>query len=62
MLAVKAGTGSGKSTLIPTLLYALGYKSIAITQPRRMPCKLIYQRVKEKFGKNVAGYKMAGEK
>ena len=35
----------GKSTLLPALLAAEGYDKILVTQPRRLPCKMISERV-----------------
>ncbi|CAF3951467.1 unnamed protein product, partial [Rotaria sp. Silwood1] len=40
-------TGSGKSTLLPALLIAEGYDKVIVTQPRRLPCQLISNRVNE---------------
>jgi len=37
----------GKSTLLPALLIAEGYDKVIVTQPRRLPCNLISQRVNE---------------
>jgi HrpA-like RNA helicase len=57
---IKIGTGQGKSTLIPPLLLAFGFKKILVTQPRRMPCKLICKRVQKTFGEQICGWKVAG--
>ena len=42
---ISTSTGSGKSTLLPALLVAEGYDKVIVTQPRRLPCQLICQRV-----------------
>ena len=44
---ISTSTGSGKSTLLPALLVAEGYDRVIVTQPRRLPCQLISQRVSE---------------
>ncbi|CAF1163491.1 unnamed protein product [Rotaria sordida] len=44
---VATSTGSGKSTLLPALLIAEGYDKVIVTQPRRLPCKMISKRVNE---------------
>lgn len=36
---LKVGTGSGKSTVIPPYITALGYLKVVVTQPRRLPCR-----------------------
>ena len=59
---VKVGTGSGKSTVIPPYLVGSGYKKVVVTQPRRLPCSQIYQRITEVFGEGVAGYEVADSK
>jgi HrpA-like RNA helicase len=38
---VRASTGTGKSSMLPALILAMGYKRVVVTQPRRLPCKLI---------------------
>ena len=42
---ISTSTGLGKSTLLPALLVAEGYDKVIVTQPRRLPCQLICQRV-----------------
>jgi HrpA-like RNA helicase len=39
IVLVKAGTGSGKSTVIPPYLIGVGYSKVVVTQPRRLPCR-----------------------
>lgn len=41
-IIVKTGTGSGKSTVLPPFIIALGFKKVIVTQPRRLPCRAIY--------------------
>lgn len=48
-IVVKTGTGSGKSTVLPPFLVALGYSRVVVTQPRRLPCRAIYQRICNTF-------------
>ena len=43
-------------------LVGLGYKKVVVTQPRRLPCSQIYQRITEVFGEGVAGYEVADSK
>jgi hypothetical protein len=47
VLTISTSTGSGKSTLLPALLIAEGYDKVIVTQPRRLPCNLIAERVNE---------------
>ena len=58
----------GKSTLLPALLIAAGYDKVLVTQPRRLPCKLIAKRVNEtmitdrnRFGIKLAGWAVSGD-
>ena len=55
------GTGSGKSTVIPPFLVCLGFQKVFVTQPRRMACRGIYNRVSTTFGSHFVGYSYAGE-
>ncbi|CAF1050566.1 unnamed protein product [Rotaria sp. Silwood1] len=64
---IATSTGSGKSTLLPALLAAEGYDKIIVTQPRRLPCTLICQRVNETmttvtdpFSEKLAGWAVSG--
>ncbi|CAF1611893.1 unnamed protein product, partial [Adineta ricciae] len=59
---IATSTGSGKSTLLPALLAAEGYDKILVTQPRRLPCTLIAERVNETMttGKDSLSSKFAG--
>jgi HrpA-like RNA helicase len=52
----------GKSTLLPALLVAEGYDKVIVTQPRRLPCKLISKRVNETMitNTNASAEKLAG--
>ena len=45
-IVVKVGTGSGKSTILPPFLVGMGFKKVVVTQPRRLPCFMIYKRIK----------------
>jgi hypothetical protein len=51
LISVSTGTGSGKSTVLPALLYAAGFNKIVVTQPRRLPCRSIAHRVGSTCGK-----------
>jgi len=62
-------TGSGKSTLLPALLVAQGYEKIIVTQPRRLPCKMISKRVNDTIETDIdnvsnqlSGWAVSGEK
>ncbi|CAF4048838.1 unnamed protein product [Rotaria sp. Silwood2] len=64
---ISTSTGSGKSTLLPALLAAECYDKIIVTQPRRLPCTLICQRVnetmtsvKDPFSEKLAGWAVSG--
>ncbi|CAF3836482.1 unnamed protein product, partial [Rotaria sp. Silwood1] len=64
---IATSTGSGKSTLLPALLAAEGYDKIIVTQPRRLPCTLISERVnktmttvKDPFSQKLAGWAVSG--
>ena len=59
---VKCGTGTGKSTLLPPLLLSMGFKKIVVTQPRRLPCTLISDRVNKTFDKHTSGWIVADKK
>lgn len=48
-IVVKTGTGSGKSTVLPPFMVALGYSRVIVTQPRRLPCRAIYNRICNTF-------------
>ena len=58
----------GKSTLLPALLIADGYDKVIVTQPRRLPCTLISQRVNETMttdsnphAEKLAGWAVSGD-
>lgn len=55
VISLGCDTGSGKSTLLPALLQAEGFDNICVTQPRRLPCKLVSRRVSDMFG-DLAGW------
>lgn len=59
---IATSTGSGKSTLLPALLAAEGYDKVIVTQPRRLPCRLICDRVNETMIREVrpASDRLAG--
>ncbi|CAF0898682.1 unnamed protein product [Adineta steineri] len=68
VITIATSTGSGKSTLLPALLVAEGYSKVMVTQPRRLPCKLISQRVNETMTSDtnpksdkIAGWAISGE-
>jgi HrpA-like RNA helicase len=59
---VKVGTGSGKSTVIPPFLIGVGYNKVVVTQPRRLPCRQIYNRINSVFGEGISGYEVGDGK
>ena len=61
LMVVKTGTGSGKSTVLPPFILGLGYRHIMVTQPRRLPCQRIFQRISDTYGNGIVGYRIAGE-
>lgn len=50
----------GKSTLLPALLAAEGYDKIIVTQPRRLPCTMISQRVNSMVNDDISGWAVSG--
>jgi hypothetical protein len=60
VVSLKTGTGTGKSSLLPPLLTE-AYKRIAVTQPRRLPCRSIAKRVDNTFSVPLCGWMMANE-
>ncbi|CAF3609413.1 unnamed protein product [Rotaria socialis] len=67
VVTIATSTGSGKSTLLPGLLAAEGYDKIIVTQPRRLPCMLISERVNTTMtmvsdpnSQKLAGWAVAG--
>ncbi|CAF3256760.1 unnamed protein product [Rotaria sp. Silwood2] len=65
VITIATSTGSGKSTLLPALLIAEGYDRVWVTQPRRLPCTSICNRVnktmmniKDRFP--LAGWSVSG--
>ncbi|CAM4754601.1 unnamed protein product [Rotaria magnacalcarata] len=67
VVTIATSTGSGKSTLLPGLLAAEGYDKIIVTQPRRLPCMLISERVNTTMtmvndpnSQQLAGWAVAG--
>ena len=62
VVSVHTGTGTGKSTLLPPLLIAeRDYKRIAVTQPRRLPCRNVCNRVLDTFSHKMAGWAVSGD-
>ena len=68
VVTISTSTGSGKSTLLPALLIAAGYDKVLVTQPRRLPCRLISKRVNEtmitdrnQFRLKLAGWAVSGD-
>ncbi|CAF3499599.1 unnamed protein product [Rotaria sp. Silwood1] len=60
VITIATSTGSGKSSLLPALLIAEGYKKVIVTQPRRLPCTAICNRVNETMTTNKNEAKLAG--
>ena len=65
VITIATSTGSGKSTLLPVLLIAEGYEKVIVTQPRRLPCTAICERVNQTMMTNknestVAGWAVSG--
>ncbi|CAF3958384.1 unnamed protein product [Rotaria sordida] len=50
----------GKSTLLPALLIAEGYDKVIVTQPRRLPCSLVSQRVNSMVKEYISGWAVSG--
>lgn len=46
---------------MPPYIVALGCKRVVVTQPRRLPCRAIYQRICDTFFPSLVGYSYAGE-
>ena len=66
VITVSTSTGSGKSTLLPALLIAEGYDKVLVTQPRRLPCTSICERVNSTMTSNedperIAGWAVSGD-
>ncbi|CAM4837160.1 unnamed protein product [Rotaria magnacalcarata] len=59
VISISTATGSGKSTLLPALLAADGYEKIIVTQPRRLACNSISDRVNKTIGK-ISSWAVAG--
>lgn len=59
VISISTATGSGKSTLVPSLLAAAGYDRIFVTQPRRLACNSISSRVNETVGE-ISGWAVSG--
>ncbi|CAF4138931.1 unnamed protein product [Rotaria sp. Silwood2] len=60
VITVATSTGSGKSSLLPVLLTAEGYEKVIVTQPRRLLCTAICDRVNETMTTNRDRFKIAG--
>ena len=50
----------GKSTLLPPLLIAEGYDKVIVTQPRRLPCSMISERVNSTVYSDLSGWAISG--
>ncbi|CAF1208037.1 unnamed protein product [Rotaria magnacalcarata] len=66
VITIATSTGSGKSSLLPALLIAEGYDKVIVTQPRRLPCTAICERVNETMMTNknelrIAGWAVSGD-
>ena len=67
MVAVSAGTGSGKSTLVPLALlrwaqiHGKNHIKIAVALPRRAAVSGVHRIVSSIYGSNLVGYKMGGK-
>ena len=51
---------SGKSTLLPPLLIAEGFDKVLVTQPRRLPCNLLSERVNSSIYSDISGWAVSG--
>ncbi|CAF4416820.1 unnamed protein product [Rotaria sp. Silwood2] len=60
VMTITTSTGSGKSTLLPALLIAEGYDRVFVTQPRRLPCTSICNRVNQTMTNNKDQFPLAG--
>ncbi|UJR12813.1 hypothetical protein I4U23_016986 [Adineta vaga] len=60
IVTISTATGSGKSTLLTALLIADGYDKVIVTQPRRLPCNLISQRVNSMVNDDISGWAVSG--
>ncbi|CAF1073805.1 unnamed protein product [Adineta steineri] len=60
VITIATSTGSGKSSLLPALLIAEGYDKVIVTQPRRLPCTSICNRVNETMTTNKNEFVLAG--
>jgi HrpA-like RNA helicase len=40
----------------------MGFKRVVVTQPRRLPCSMIYKRIRQTHSKDLVGYSYAGTK
>ncbi|CAF4126080.1 unnamed protein product, partial [Rotaria sp. Silwood2] len=68
VITISTSTGSGKSSLLPALLLAEGYDKVFVTQPRRLPCSLICDRVNKTMtidtnpnAEKLAGWAVSGD-
>jgi hypothetical protein len=66
VITVPTPTGSGKSTLMPLLIYCGIRKPdnsdirVAVTQPRRFAAESIFKMITTTYGESICGYQMAG--
>ncbi|CAF1341299.1 unnamed protein product, partial [Didymodactylos carnosus] len=49
-----------KSTLLSPLLIAEGYDNVIITQPRRLPCNMISERLNSTIYSDLSGWAING--
>ena len=59
VILVTAGTGSGKSVLLPQFLTRQGYR-VVVTQPRRQPVISLGRHVADMFGRKNVGWHVGG--
>ncbi|UJR17483.1 hypothetical protein I4U23_004378 [Adineta vaga] len=60
VITIATASGLGKSSLLPPLLIAEGYDKVIVTQPRRLLCTSICNRVNETMTINKDQMKLAG--
>ena len=60
VITIATSTGSGKSSLLPALLIAEAYEKVLVTQPRRLPCTAICDRVNKTMLSHPKEPKLAG--
>ncbi|CAF3032918.1 unnamed protein product [Rotaria sp. Silwood2] len=60
VITIETSAGSGKTSLLPALLIAEGYEKVIVTQPRRLLCTAICERVNETMTTNKDDIRIAG--